>query len=322
MQNWTALPIRDEIWLCHRSPVGTEPVRAIPSLGEDAAIVVGPEGHAAIFKDRELFVLGVEDDAARQLEVPDDLVGIHCAHFVGDVLYVGGASDWQDTSRLGWYDLSDPPPSWNPLPTPDVVGDPNGPIYELLQSGDRLFALDGAFTPKLAIVYDISDPHAPEYVDHVAIPSGLDDIPVAAGAGRKWLAILTTSRQVSGKVWKIGIFDRDNLDEVTTFYRHADHAEDLEMPVNVTMHEDLLLISHGLKGLGVIRIDDRQPTRFEQVPTVLPWAQSYAPVDRIEYHTPLGQGRIVEVQPTSDPHILYLTLKRGGRTWWEEIEIR
>jgi hypothetical protein len=241
---------------------------------------------------------------------------------VGDVLFIGGASKWQDTSRLGFYDLTEAPPQFTSLPTPDVVGDPNGPIYELLQSGDRLFALDGAFTPKIAVVYDISEPREPTYIDHVAIPSGLDDIPVAASAGRKWIAILTTSRHENGKAWKIGIFDRDNLDEVTTFYRHADHSEDLEMPVNVTMHEDLMLISHGLKGLGVLRIDDRQPTRFEQVPTLLPWAQSYAPVDRIEYHTPLGQGRVIDAKPTSDPNILYLTLTRGGRTWWEEIEIR
>ena len=46
------------------------------------------------------------------------------------------------------------------------------------------------------------------------------------------------------------------------------------------------------------------------------------PIERIEYHKPLGQGRVVDVQPTDEPNVFYVVMQRGGRRWWEEIDIR
>lgn len=329
---WSVLPIRDGLWLCRRDGVGTQPVREIPLAPEQGHIddlasafqrvVVSPAGYCAAFFERAVYVVSPHAPLPIVLPLPRDMSEVHAAHFRDEVLYVGGSSSWQDTSRLGWFDVSEPSPSWTPLDPPDVVGDPALPIYGLFSSGSRLVALDGAFTPKLAVLYDITDPRAPRRLSHTAVPSGLNDIPVGASVGRSYAAILTKSQHADGKAWKIGLFDATTMDEVATFYEHSRHAEQIQTPRTVLVHEDLLLIAHDLKGVGVVRLDDRMPTRFEGIEAIRPWAQSYVPLERITYLKSLGQGRVVDLRPTGDPHVFYIVLQRGGRTWWEEVELR
>lgn len=325
MAYWTSLPIRNELWLCRRTEIGIEPVRAIPrplpnEREPRSPMAISDEGWTAFVQGTEVVVLPPQPDAAPTHPVlPDDVESVGALTFHDDLLYVGCGSSWQDSSRLGWCMIGDPQPQWNPLPAPNIVGDPKRPIYAILASYDRLIALDGAFTPKLAVTYDVSDPRAPRYLDHVSIPSGIDDEPVDAAVGRSYVAILTRARHDRGKAWKIGIFDFDTMDEIATFYQHAEHHEQMEMPIAITMFEDLLLIAHDMKGVGVVRLDDRRDTRFTQVSAITPWAQSYVPLERVEYHLPLGQGHVLDVQPTGDPHCFAITVRRGGRSWWEEI---
>lgn len=329
MVYWTALPVRDAIWLCARDATGTHPVRAIQSPNPETTRVtdldtvsVNDRGYAAVYEGTRLHVVDPDTGDARTVELPEDLTGVHSICFLGDILYIGAQSTWQDISRLGWTDINAPQPTWHSLDPPQMVGDPNQPIYALMSDGEQLVALDGAFTPKLAVIYDVSERRAPKLVQYVAIPSGIDDQPLAASMGRSYAAILTSSRGESGKAWKIGIFDVKTMDEIATFYQHAEWEGDLELPRRVLIHEDLLLVAHNLKGLGVLRLDDRQGTLYEHVPSIRPWAQSYFPVNQIEYHKPLGQGRIVAVTPTPDPHVFHLHLERGGKSWWEEISLR
>lgn len=327
MQHWNVLPIRNEQWLCRRSDAGIVPVRPIPrdtpdNEGPAAPFAVNEDGWSALGDGKQLTLLPPNPGQGPVIPaLPEDLESIGALAFHGGILYVGASSSWQDTSRLGWIDVCEPAPTFHPLPAPNVVGDPHRPIFAILASHDRLIALDAAFTPKLAVTYDISDPRDARCIDHVSIPSGLDDHPVAASLGRSYVAILTNARQDRGRAWKIGIFDFDTMDEIATFYEHADWNKALEMPLGVTMHEDLLLIARDMMGVGVVRLDDRKPTRYEHLPVVSPWAQTYVPVDRITYVAPLGQGHVTDVQPTGDPTSFAVTMKRGGRTWWEEIEL-
>lgn len=328
---WVVLPIRDGLWLCRRDGIGTHRVRELPvgpmSSSEQLAdalqrVAVSRYGHCALFRDNTVLVLTPDGAPPVALPLPRDLSAVHAVLFRDDVLYIGGSSSWQDTSRLGWMDVSSPAPQWTPLDPPDVVGDPALPVFSLFASGSRLIALDGAFTPKLALIYDITDPRAPRRLSHTAVPSGLNDIPVGASLGRSYAAILTWSQHIDGKAWKIGLFDAATIDEVATFYEHSRHAEEIQTPRAVWVHEDLLLIAHDLKGLGVVRLDDRLPTRFEGIEAIRPWAQSYVPLERITYVKSLGQGRVADVRPTDTPHLFYIVLQRGGRTWWEEVELR
>jgi len=327
MEYWTALPIRNELWLCRRSDVGMQPVRPIPRELPAVEQRPGPfamneAGWSAFASGKVLSLLSPYPDAPlRNPRLPDDSEQIGALAFRGEILYVGCGSSWQETSRLGWFDVTEPDPTWHPLPASPQVGDPHRPVYAILVDYDRLIALDGAFTPKLALIYDIVDPRKPRYLDHVGIPSGIDDIPIDADVGRSYVAILSRSAQDTGKAWKIGIFDFDTMDEIATFYEHADWNQAIEMPLAITMYEDLLLIAQDMKGLGVVRLDDRRPSRYESVVPISPWAQSYVPVERIQYHQPLGQGHVLDVQPTSDPHTFAITVKRGGRSWWEEIVV-
>ena len=325
---WTALPIRDTIWLCCRDGGGTRPIREIPAGTvsgdriELRQVVVSPGGHAAVFDKKKLHIVPPDNTLPTIVALPDDLEEIRAAHFRDDVLYIGGRSSWQDTSRLGWIDVREPEPQWTPLPPPDVVGDPELPVYALFSTGPRLIALDGGFTPKVALLYDISDPRRPRYVSFTSVPSGIDDRPLDASVGRSYAAILTTSHQPTGRAWKIGLFDGRTMDEIATFYEHSANPETIETPRRVLVHSDLLLIAHDLKGVGVVRLDDRETSLYNGVPAIRPWAQSYVPLDRIQYHKPLGQGRVLDIKPTPHPHLFYVVLQRGGRTWWEEIELR
>lgn len=323
---WTALPIRDAIWLCVRDRTGTRPVREIPS-GTNAPVTLGnvavsTHGYAAVFAGTMIHIVPPDDSLPYVIRLPDDLVGVHCVHFRDELLYIGGSSSWQDTSRLGWIDVTNHDDSWHPLDPPPVVGDAARPVYAIFSRGDRLYALDGAFTPKLALVYDISAPRAPRYVEYAAVASGLDDRPIHASIGRSYAAILSVSQQAQGKAWKIAILDTRTMDEIATFYEHSANADAIENPHRVLVYDDLLLIAHDHKGIGIARLDDRSDTRYKDVPTIHPWAQSYIPLHRLTYHKPLGQGRVLDVRPTSDPHLFYVVLQRGGRSWWEEIEVR
>lgn len=325
MEYWTALPIRNELWLCRRSEVGMQPVRPIPrdlpSVDEPPKpFAINEAGWTAFANGSVLSLLPPYPDAPLlNPKLPDDVETVGSLAFRGEILYVGCASSWQDTSRLGWFDVTEARPTWNALPASPVVGDPHRPVHAILVEYDRLIALDSAFTPKLALIYDLSDPRKPGYIDHVGIPSGIDDQPIDAAVGRSYVAILTRMVHDRGKAWKIGIFDFDTMDEIATFYEHAAWNESIEMPLGITMHEDLLLIARDMKGVGVVRLDDRRPSRYESVRPISPWAQSYVPVERIQYHQPLGQGHVLDVQRTGDPHTFAITLKRGGRCWWEEI---
>ncbi len=325
---WTALPIRDAIWLCCRDESGTRPIRAIPSGSSNPSaldlqrVVVSARGYAAVFNGAKLHIVPPNELLASVITLPEDLVAVHAVHFRDDILYIGGRSSWQDTSRLGWIDVTEPDPTWHPLEPPNVVGDPALPVYALVSQGPRLVALDGSFTPKLALLYDISNPRKPRYTQHASVASGIDDIPIDASIGRSYAAILSQSHKNNGKAWKIGLFDGRSLDEIATFYEHSANPETIETPKRVLMHHDLLLIAHDMKGVGVVRLDDRDPTLYEGVPAIRPWAQSYVPTHRIQYVKPLGQGHVVDVRPTPDPHLFYVVLQRGGRTWWEEIELR
>ena len=324
---WTALPIRDAVWLCRRDDTGTQPIREIPSgsvggtldLGR---VAVSQGGFAAVFSGAKLFIVPPNESLPTVVGLPEDLDQVHAVHFRDDVLYIGGRASWQDTSRLGWIDVTEPEPIWHSLEPPHVVGDPALPVYALFSTGPRLIALDGSFTPKLALLYDISDPRNPRYMQHASIASGIDDVPIDASMGRSYAAILSQSTQNSGKAWKIGLFDAQSMDEVATFYEHSANPETIETPRRVLVHDDLLLIAHDLKGLGVVKLDDRQPSHYEVVSAIRPWAQSYVPLHRLEYHKPLGQGRVIDVRPTSHPNIFYIVIQRGGRQWWEEIVLR
>lgn len=326
MMFWTALPIRDAIWLCYRDDYGTQPLREIPSATSRPVdirhVAVNPRGFAAVFEGADLHIVPPNNSLPSIVSLPDDLEEVHAVHFRNDVLYIGGRSSWQDTSRLGWIDVGEPEPTWHSLEPPSVVGDPSLPVYAILSTGQRLIALDGSFTPKLALLYDISEPRQPKYVNYAAIASGIDDLPIDASVGRSYAAILSMSQQQHGKAWKIGLFDGRTMDEIATFYEHSIRPEEIETPLRVLVHHDLLLIAHDLKGLGVVRLDDRETTLYAAIAAIRPWAQSYVPLDRIDYHKPLGQGRVIDVRPTTDPHTFYVVMQRGGRIWWEEIELR
>ena len=325
--NWTALPIRGGIWLCYRDDTGIRPVREIPSASSDSEVdldhvVVGPRGTAAVFSGRTLHLVPPDGSLPTVVALPDDLTRIFCAHFRGEVLYIGGQSSWQDTSRLGWIDVADARPTWEALEPPEVVGDPSLPVYALMSNRSRLIALDGSFNPKLAVLYDISNPRAPQYAGYASIASGVDDIPIDASVGRAYAAILSKTQTSDGRAWKIGLFDAQTMDEVATFYEHSSLNEQLEVPTRVVMHRDLMLVAHDLEGVGVLRLEDRLPTDYPNVEAIRPWAQSYVPIERIRYHRPLGQGRVIDIQPTPRLHSFYVVLNLGGRTWWEEIELR
>ncbi len=328
MAKWTSLPIRNEPWLCRRDAVGVSPVRPIPvSLPDERskrmAMAISDDGWTAAAVGSEVVLLPPDPQAEpRKPVLPDDVTGIGALTFHQNLLFIGGSSSWQDSSRLGWVDVQSPGLGWNALPPPAMVGDTQRPIYGLLHSFDRLIALDGAFTPKLALIYDTTEPRAAKFVDHVSIPSGLDDLPVDAAVGRSYVAILTKSRNEAGRAWKVGIFDFDTMDEIATFYQHASHAEQMEIPVRLAMVEDLLLIAHDMKGIGAVRLDDRRPSRYENVSAITPWAHSYVPLERIDYHSPLGQGHVLDIQPTDDPHAFAVTMRRGSNYWWEEVVIR
>lgn len=323
---WTALPIRDAIWLCCRDEFGTRPVREIPSGTSEPLqlhrLDVSPRGYAAVFNGKKLHIVPPNDSLPVVVTLPDDLEEVHAVHFRGEVLYIGGRSSWQDTSRLGWIDVLEPEPTWKSLPPPNVVGDPSLPVYALFSTGRRLVALDGSFTPKLALIYDITDPRDPSYEDYASVASGIDDMPIHASVGRSYAAILTMSHSQEGKAWKIGLFDAQTMDEIATFYEHSRNPEKIETPRRLLMHSDLLVIAHDMKGLGVVRLDDRESTFYGGVSAIRPWAQTYVPLHRIEYHKPLGQGRVIDVRRTPDPHTFYIVLQRGGRIWWEEIDLR
>lgn len=319
MSHWVLLPIRDEAWLCRRQGSITVTVRALPGIPAQCEHAISDDGVVAAFEGRSVTVVFPDERPSLDLPIPDDVTAVTAVCFVGDVLYVGGASSWTDNSRLVWYDLTSPEPTFGKAPPCPLVGDTNRPIYAILNLGTTLVAIDGAYTPKLALRYDITDPRAPKFVDSVRVPSGLDDEPLDASVGRSYVAMLTRARSDQGKAWKVALFDRQTFDEVATFFEHAEWNDAVEMPTRLAMREDVLYLARGMRGVGIVVLADNGPQTPTELQSVSPWRQSYIPVDRIKYETPLGQGKVIDVQIGADPRAVYLTIQRGGRTWWEEL---
>lgn len=335
---WITLPIRDGLWLCHHQAGRVDPFHAVaPPVDFESTsgrqmdvrdVAVGPRGELAVIPpashDRVPFArpaAGPDGPSWHFLPLPQDMEAVTCATFFRDRLFVGGRSRSDDRQRLGYFDLSEESLRFHHLTMPDVIVERGKPIAALVIAGPRLLVIDAAFVPKLAILYRLDDgKHACH--DHVRIPSGLNDEVVDAAAGRRYVAILTAAHhQQEGKAWKIGIYERDTMVEVTTFFERADWEDPLEPPTSLTFVDDILLMAHGHKGIGALRLDDGKPTSFGHIPAIQPWKQAYFLPEVFSYILPLGNGRITHVLQNEETPGIFAVIKRGRKTWWEHVDL-
>jgi len=320
------LPIRGEYWCCRYESGDVRPMFPLLIDGEAPPDVlisdmcVSDEGIVA-FKTRRGERLNVVSARGEiPVTMPSDLGQIQSLLFVGDVLFVGGVPRTNPNTRLGFIDTQSPQPRWTPVDLPDTLGG-LGSIVAMVRYGSRLVALDSSFTPKLLLCFDVSDPRDPLFVSQARIPSGIDDEIAGIAAGRSYLAVLSSTRHKDGKAWKIGIYDRFKFDEISTFFHRVPWQEPLHAPDHLAFLDDLLLISHGLQGLGVARLQDTSPTQFSHRPPTQPWTRPYIPLSNIRYTPPLAAGRVVFTIPLSANEGVIAVTRRGNQYWWERVDL-
>ncbi len=337
INRWVVLPISGGLWVCRDDMGMMKPEFPLTLETEDDAIlekrevpgvqdvaVSSTSSYAAVRSQggKALHVYRLEEETGTPVHIalPRDMERVRSAAFYGDRLFVGGQPQTNPATRLGFFDLTQNKPRFTPLDLPDSLGIVNKPVVKVVVSGDKLYAIDTSFTPKLALVYDVTRDD-PELLIQTRIPSGVDDNVLDMAVGRSYAAVLSETRSKEGKAWKIGVFDSHTFDEIATFFHRVQWSDTLAVPSQIEAMDDVFLLAHGLEGLGVARLQDSEPTLFQKYYPIQPWSHPYLPLHRIKYVQPLGPGRVIGLQPNSISGSVFCVIKRGSYLWWEEIKL-
>lgn len=336
---WVSLPIRDSLWICRLDAHGaTTPVapltiemsndlpmerRDVPGI-RDATC--SPDGWVAVRSGggKALHVFKADTMGAvgqKHVFLPGDLELVHDCAFVGDVLFVVGKPRTNPSTRAGWFDLKQRKSKWQQLELPMTNAEVGAPAVKIQTFGNRMVVIDASSTPKQALLYDVTDPLSARLIEAVRIPSGIDDKIIDVAVSRSFLGILSQSHHRDGKAWKFGIYDRERLDEVSTFFHRADWSAEFAAPTGAVGVDDVFLLSHGIRGLGAIRLQDQEATRFPQLEGLRPWSNPYLPLEDITYYAPLGPGRVVHAIPLSQTGKALVVIRQGTRSWWEVVTL-
>jgi len=297
--------------------------REIPGI-RDATC--SPDGWVAVRSHggKALHVFKVDQTGAvgqKHVFLPGDLEKVHDCAFVDDILFVVGEPRTNPATRAGFFKLNQRKSRWNQLALPEINARVGEPAVKIHTFRSRMVVIDASTTPKHALLYDITIAEEPRLIEAVRIPSGIDDRIIDVAATRSFLGILSHSHHRDGKAWKFGIYDRERLDEISTFFHRADWKDEFAAPLSIVGMDDLFLLSHGIRGLGAVRLQDREATRFPQLGAVRPWSHPYLPLDAIRYYTPLGPGRVVHSIPLEASGRALLILRQGTRSWWEVVTL-
>lgn len=311
------LPVRDDYWVCETHPQITPMMRLGPPFDAGLpAIWTSDDTHVAWTEDRVIVICGMREKVVRRYPLPDEVVRVQCLKLAGNYLFAGTVSD-DAPSRILAFNLHHDV-TFHLLGPDGVIGAPDQPIVTIDADGDQLFAIDAGFAPKLMYVYAVS-PHGIEQRTSVRIPSGIDDHVQRIAFGRSFIFVLSSTIHKDAKAWKIGVYERHSLDEITTFFHRVPWQQAFNPPLEILGFQDLLLMAHGPLGLGIVRLDDGQRTRFGHYPAVQPWSRPTIGVKSITYASSFSTGRVTDVHAVVQNDQALVTLHHGSRRWWEVV---
>lgn len=317
--NTTLLPVRDDYWVCTTRPN----VTPWYMVGQPFSRVSFPSPYAfngqTVFwiEDHALCCRTLPQDDEIHVPLPDVVQKVVSMAATEDAIFLGCIAH-DNTARLLVTDARRPG-MFRPVLPNHSPGIPNQPITCLTLHNHHLYAIDTAHAPKILIGLDITQPLAPIETHRVRIPSGVDDHPQHMAFGRTFMALLTTTSHPAAKAWKVGIYEQNRFDEISTFFHRVPWEQPFEAPLNLFAHEDLLLFGQGSLGVGACRLDDGRPPFANAVPKVQPWSRPYLGIELIRYTKPLEAGRVTRIVDLLADKSILCEVQHGSRRWWENI---
>ncbi|MCF8035264.1 MAG: hypothetical protein K9K62_00185 [Desulfobacteraceae bacterium] len=165
---------------------------------------------------------------------------------------------------LGFFDLNDSRPQFNPVEVPDKVKDKA--FDELVIDGDILLAIDDLIMPKWLVVYDLSDPAKPATSGVFELMEGINASVDRAVAGPDHLALLCKGFHQAGAYQSVQIYDKNDafrpLDEIELWQGSLDNLKGPD--IEISFDNSRLLIAGYKSGVGVLECARRAAKELQK----------------------------------------------------------
>jgi hypothetical protein len=180
---------------------------------------------------------------------------VHALLLHDEVLYVGGRGSKE---IVGFLDLRADRPAFEAMEVPPQLLQWAGKsIDAFVRDGETLVAVDDIMLPKWFLLYDVSAPRQPRFVEAPELsPHSTGEVFHAAALSDRHLALVSTSMNHGRSAVHLALYQRGTLREVGALHARARKQWLSQDPegrefAHVDALGEMLLLSAGLEGLGV-----------------------------------------------------------------------